>query len=160
MTYTNHTDPKQNPLYPRLASDLADALIDELDESQVRRLFDELRATDLAAWLGWFEQNGEAIYEYGCLTPTQRKRRSQTPGDTAALRLHHALIFAELWRARTHESHYHFPPYGPVPDNQEDQLKLMLGILRSYNQFEPHDLWPFEVPQGVDFFPLFPFRDD
>ena len=160
MPYTNRSDPKENPWYPRGASDLADALIDELDVAQVRQLYDALRTQTIVEWWVWLESHREEISEYDGLTAAQRKRRLQKTDKTSALRLHHACIFVELWRARTHAAYYHFPPYGRVPDTPHAQRSMMLAIVDSYNKFEPHDVWPFEVPDGVDFFPLFPFLED
>lgn len=157
MTYTNPSDPQRNAFYPRFASDLADALTDELDEGQIRQLYDALKTTELATWLGWLEESWAEICEHGALSPAERKRLLRKPERTAALRLQHALIFVELWRTRTHVAYVQFPPHGYVPDNPQDQYRLMLGCVRAYMQFDPRDLWTFEVPEGVDFFPLFPF---
>lgn len=42
MSHTNHSDPKNNPWYPRHASDRADELIEELDATLCEMLYDEL----------------------------------------------------------------------------------------------------------------------
>lgn len=157
MTFQNRSDPKQNPWYPRFASDEADALLDELDEAHVLTLRAALKTTTFQAWKLWVEDSREEIGEYDELSPSERTRRLQGPDRIDALRLHHACVFVELWRARTNMSFYHFPPYGQVPDEPHLQRAMMLGILASHRQAYLRDVWPFEVPDGED---RDPFADE
>lgn len=157
MPYTNRSDPKQNPWYPRHVSDRADELIEELDATQCRLLYDELQKETIGEWFVWLEEQREAISQYDELRRTQRKRRLGKAADTSALKLHHACIFVELWRSRMTTSYFHLPPSGGPLDTTEDHRRMMLAVVASYNDpLAVHDLWPFEFPEDVH--PV-PFRD-
>lgn len=156
MTYTNRSDPTQNSWYPRFVSDRADALLDELDEAQVQQLRGALKTLTFEEWKVWMVTEREAIGTYDELTPRERTRRRQKPGRTDALKLHHACLFVELWRARTDTSYCHFPPYGQALDTPELQRAMMLAVMASHRKAYLRDVWPFDVPEGDD---PYPFRD-
>lgn len=157
MSFGNRTDPKQNPWYPRHVSDRAEELIEELDAKQCRQLYDELQKQTVSEWLFWLEEQREDIYQYDVLTRTQRIRRLGKPTDSSTLKLHHACVFVELWRARMTSSYFHLPPSGRPLDATEDQRRMMLAVLASYNDsLSIQDLWPFETSE--DEHPV-PFRD-
>lgn len=157
MSYTNGTDPKQNPWYPRHVSDWADELLDELDAKQCQLLYDELQKATIGEWFVWLEEQREAISAYGDLTRTQRKRRLGKSDDASTLKLHHACVFVELWRARLTASYFYLPPSGGSLDTEEDQRRMMLAVVASYNDsLAIHDLWPFEFPEDIQ---ALPFRD-
>jgi hypothetical protein len=159
MPYTNRSDPKQNPWYPRHVSDRADALIEELDPAQIQQLGDALQSTTFAEWSAWLEEKRAEIGEYDELSLAGRRRRLQKPDRLYALRLHHACVFVELWHARTHASYFHFPPHGDGAQTPQAQRAMMLAVMASYSQIDPRDLWPFEFPENAERCGLFPFRD-
>lgn len=157
MSYTNRSDPKQNPWYPRHVSDRADELIEELGETQCQLLYDELHNETIGEWFVWLEEQREAISQYDGLSRTQRKRRLGKLADTSTLKLHHACVFVDLWRARMTTSYFHLPPSGGALDSMEDQRRMMLAVVASYNDpLALRDLWPFDFPEDVH--PV-PFRD-
>jgi hypothetical protein len=157
MSFTNRSDPKQNPWYPRHVSDRAEELIEELDTTQCRQLYDELQKQTIGEWFVWLEEQREAISQYDALTRTQRKRRLGKLTDTSILKFHHACIFVELWRARMTSSYFLLPLSGGSLDAAEDQRRMMLAVLASHNDsLAIQDLWPFDVHEEAH--PV-PFRD-
>src|SRR6266567_214833 len=93
--HTTSSFRKENPWYPRHASDRADELTDELDEEQILRLYNELKTKTHVKWLLWLEDARGPICEYDSLSRVQRKRRLQKSPDIETLLLHHACIFVE-----------------------------------------------------------------
>ncbi|MEN9481018.1 MAG: hypothetical protein RLZZ298_2413 [Pseudomonadota bacterium] len=157
MPFMNLSDPKQNAWYPRHVSDRVDELIDELDAAQCELLYDELGKETIGDWFVWIEEQREAISGYDGLSRTQRKRRLGKSADTSTLKLHHACVFVELWRARTTSSYFHLPPSGGPLDTEEAQRRMMLAVVASFNDASAiRDLWPFEFPEGIQ---ALPFRD-
>lgn len=155
MSYTNSSDPKQNPWYPRHVSDRADELIEELDEKQCQRLYDELQKEAIGEWFVWLEEKREEIAAYDDLSRAQRKHRLNKPADTSTLKLHHACVFVELWRARLTTSYFHLPPSGGPLEAQEDHRRMMLAVVASYNDpLSVQDLWPFEFPEDLQYLPF------
>ena len=154
MPYTNRSDPKQNPWYPNHVSDRADELIKELSEAQSQCLYDELKKMTLGDWFSWLEDQREEISEYDRLTRAERKRSLNKQPNLDVLKLHHACVYVELWRARTTNAYFSFPPNGQALDTPESQREMMLSVLASYNSFEMGDLWPFACSDDADPFPF------
>ncbi|MFM2056070.1 MAG: hypothetical protein RLY71_455 [Pseudomonadota bacterium] len=144
MSSTTPRAPEESPWYPLHVSARADELIDELGEVQCRRLFDALRTTSVAQWLCWLEDARAEIGAYDGLTAKQRKRRLQDPGDIDALRLHHACVFVELWRARMERNYRQLPPRGMPLDRPEDHRSMLLDAMAAHSAWQDLDLWPFE----------------
>jgi len=154
MSFTNRSNPKENPWYPRHVSDRADELLDELDETQCRRLYDELKQTTLGEWFTWLEETRHEVSEYDSLTRAKRKQRLAAHPTVSNLKLHHASVFVELWRIRTTNAYFSLPPSGLPLVTDERQREMMLAVVSSYSNFELLDLWPFDFPEGVDAFPF------
>ena len=154
MENSHHSFGQENAWYPHHVSDRADELIGELDEAQLRQLFYALKKKTLTDWLVWLEEARADICKYDWLKSAERKRRLKSATRPEALLLHHACIFVELWRARTHSNYFHFPPHGMPVNAGEAQREMMLAVLASYGAFDEHDLWPFELPEGESGFPF------
>jgi hypothetical protein len=154
MSDTHHSFDREHTWYPRHVSDRADELIDELDESQCRRLFDALKAMALSEWFDLLETSRNDIVKYDALNRAGRKRRLAKDGTAEPLLLHHGCIFVELWRARTQSTYFHFPPTGPSIATPEAQRDMLLAVLTSFNAFDLRDLWPFEFPEGEEQLPF------
>lgn len=154
MSFTNRANPENNPWYPRLVSDRADELLDELEENQCRQLYDDLKTTTLADWFVWLEEARNEVSRYDGLSRAKRRQRLAKHPSVADLKLHHACIFVELWRTRTTNAYFSLPPSGAPLDSDERQREMMLAVVSSYNNFELRDLWPFAFPSDVDPFPF------
>lgn len=152
-----HSDDSETPWYPRFVSDRADQLLDELDEGQVEQLRLELQTIPYTAWAQWLEDTRAAIQEYDSLPAAGRRRRLQGQDALVALRLHHACVFVELWRARLVAQHVALPPRGGPLDTPEEHRSMMLSVLASYSQVDVRDFWPFAGRPGS---PYWPFADD
>ncbi|MDD2366297.1 MAG: hypothetical protein PHN84_09045 [Desulfuromonadaceae bacterium] len=153
---TNHSVLRENPWYPRHESDRADELVDELDEAQQLRLYDELKTKTYESWKSWLLDARVEICTYDQLNRAQRARRLKKLPDTDALVLHHACIFVELWRAKIHREYFPLPPNAAPVDTPQRQRDLMLNVVASYAT-DVRDLWPFDHPDIDD---GFPFRSD
>jgi hypothetical protein len=150
---TKTTFVNKNPWYPHHESDRADELIDELDEAQIMQLFRELKTKTFAQWNDWFEGAREEISKYDYLSRAQRKRRLRQQPDNATLRLHHACICVELWRARLNRRYLCLPPAGEI-DTPESQREMLMAVVAAYNDFDLGDLWFFDHPDIDDPFPF------
>lgn len=150
MPSTIYTDSERNAWYPLHVSDRADELIGEVSEAQCERLFRELQTSTLPEWWNWLEDEREQIAEYDSLSAAVRNRRLQSTGDNSVLRLHHAAVWLELWRARTHSRFFPLPPNGQRLDDPAAQRSMMLAVVASYHDAEPADYWPFEYPSQPD----------
>lgn len=160
MTMLDYVDPKKNSFYPRHVSERADALTDQLDQTQIQRLYRLLRAKELHIWLLWLEDARIEISDYDILTEKQRAAELRGKNSEHSLMLHHACIFLELWRARLMHFYHPLPPSGAPIDTPASQRHLMLCSLASFNAFDPRDLWPFERPEGSEESIWFPFPEE
>lgn len=143
---------KESAFYPHHVSDRVDELIDELDATQIRQLYDELKNKTYNEWSDWLEgksTRGKIAY-YDYLTCTERKRCIQQRTDNEPLLLHHACIYIELWRQRCRLD---FPPH-TLLDTPESQREILLTVVTSYD-VDIRDLWPFYHEEIDD---LYPFR--
>ena len=140
---------KESAFYPHYVSDRVDALVDELDATQIRQLYDELKSKTYSEWLDWLEGTRGNIAHYDYLTRTERKRCIQQRTDNDPLLLHHACIYIELWRQRCLLD---FPPH-TLLDTPESQREILLTVVTSYN-VDPRDLWPFDHEEIDDSFPF------
>jgi hypothetical protein len=154
MSGDNHSFGRENPWYPRHVSDRADELCDELDEVQLRQLYDALKNKTLSEWLIWLEEARAEVAKYDWLRRAERKRRLQKRTSPEVLLLHHACVFVELWRARMESRYFHLPPRGLPLNEPEAHREMLLAVLASYNAFDARDLWPFEFPEGEDHLPF------
>lgn len=155
--HTNDSFRKENHFYPRHESDRADELVDELDEEQILRLYNELKTKSHAKWLLWLEDARGSICQYDSLRRAQRKRRLQKKPDIETLLLQHACIFVELWRARINREYFCLPPSGPDLDTPESHRSMMLDVVTALSHGDDRDLWPFDHPLIDD---MFPFASD
>lgn len=154
MSFTNQSNPKENPWYPRHVSDRVDELLDDLDETQSRQLYDELKKITLGDWFAWLEDTRNEVSKYDSLSRAKRRQRLAKSASVADLKLHHACVFVELWRTRTTNAFFSLPPSGAPLDTDENQREMMLAVVSSYNNFEFRDLWPFEFPNDVALLPF------
>lgn len=147
----NNAQQSSDP-YPKHVSARADALIAELDEAQCRKLYAELQTIDVQEWTDWLGDTRKEIAQYDSLTPTERNARLRAPADTSApispLRLHHAIVFLELWRARMQSRYLHLPPTGLPLDTPERHREMLLAAVASFHDYDLRDLWPFDFPKG------------
>ncbi|MCI5157168.1 MAG: hypothetical protein D3906_01785 [Candidatus Electrothrix sp. AUS1_2] len=135
--------------YPHHVSDRVDELINELDATQIRQLYDELKKNTYSEWLKWLEGTRGKIAHYDYLTRTERKRCIQQRIDNEPLLIHHACIYIELWRQRCLLD---FPPH-TLLDTPESQREILLTVVTSYS-VDPRDLWPFDHEEIDDSFPF------
>jgi hypothetical protein len=77
MSDTNHSFGRENPWYPRQVSDRADELCNELDDAQLRQLYDALKTKTLSEWLIWLGEARAEICKYDWLKRAERNRRLQ-----------------------------------------------------------------------------------
>lgn len=157
-SHTNDSVLRENPWYPRHESDRADALVDELDEGQILRLYGELKTRTLAEWLCWLETARGLICQYDGLSDTKRRQLLKGKADSEALMLHHACVFVELWRWRIHREYFPLPPNAPPIDTHATQRDLMLNVVVAYHKHDLRDLWPFDHPDIDDRYPF--LRED
>lgn len=153
-SHTNDSFLRENHFYPRHESDRADELVDELDEEQILRLYNELKTKTYSEWMDWLEDARGEICQYDSLSRALRKRQLQKKPDSEALRLHHACIFVELWRARIHREYFPLPPNAGPIETHEAQRDLILNVVAAYNKHDLRDLWPFDHPDIEDYFPF------
>lgn len=152
--HTTNNFLKENAWYPRHVSDRADVLLDELDEEQVLRLYNELKTKTYAEWIGWLEDARADISKYDNLSRAARKRQLQKRPDTKTLLLHHACVYVDLWRELLNQKYISLPPAGEI-DTPESQREMMLAIVAAYNDPDLlRALWPFAHPSIDDRFPF------
>lgn len=153
-----HNAQQRTDPYPKHVSARADALIAELDEAQCHQLYAELKTIDVQEWTDWLGAARKEIARYDSLTPTERSARIRGPADTSALasplRLHHAIVFLELWRARMQLKYLHLPPSGLPLDTPERHREMLLAAMASFHDYDLRDLWPFALPKGFDRIPF------
>lgn len=151
-----HNAIRENPWYPAHVSDRADELISELDEAQLRLLYNELQTMSCLEWFAWLEAERGSICKHDWLNRAERQARLRKPGEVAHLRFQHACVWLELWRARTQMHYFHLPPSGLPLDTPEQHREMMLKVVASYHDYDERDFWPFDLPDGVE---SFSFRD-
>ncbi|MBW4056534.1 MAG: hypothetical protein HIU83_14260 [Proteobacteria bacterium] len=151
---------RENHFYPRHESDRADELVDELDEGQILRLYNELKTKTLTEWLNWLDTERGSICQYDALSRAKRRQQLKKKGEPGldAVRLQHACIFVELWRWRIHREFFPLPPNAPPIDTHQKQRDLMLNVMAAYYRYDDRDLWPFLDHPDID--DRFPFRKE
>jgi hypothetical protein len=128
MSSFNQTNLKKNPWYPRHVSDRVNELLDELNELQCQRLYDEFKKITIGDWFFWLEENRDEISRHDGLSLIQRRKNLNTRSSVTTLKLHHACIFIELWRVRTTNNYFLFPPSGLPLENVTRQREMMLDV--------------------------------
>lgn len=146
----------RNVWLPKHSSVFADELIDELDDTQQRRLLETIGRLSISEWNQWMHENSRHISKYFYAGRFERVRLLSTPtGDIDFLLIHYTSLQIELARTRIHREFYPLRFDEPNQSHPESEWEIVLAVHLSMTHVPLLYLWPFEYrPDGLDRYPF------